>query len=77
MKTFRDFLQWHNNNDIVPTLDVMQKIIEFYHDKGIDMLKLVCTLPNLANFVYTSQPFISFTHSFRVIVTCLKKYGKI
>ena len=27
----------------------MQKMIEFYHNKGIDMLKLVCTLPNLAN----------------------------
>ena len=27
----------------------MQKMIEFYHDKGIDMLKLGCTLPNLAN----------------------------
>ena len=27
----------------------MQKNIEFYHNKGIDMLKLGCTLPNLAN----------------------------
>ena len=24
-------------------------MIEFDHDKGIDMLKLGCTLPNLAN----------------------------
>ena len=24
-------------------------MIEFYHDKGIYMLKLGCTLPNLAN----------------------------
>ena len=24
-------------------------MIEFYHNKGIDMLKLGCTLPNLAN----------------------------
>ena len=28
----------------------MQKKIEFYHNKGIDMLKLGCTLPNLPNF---------------------------
>ena len=27
----------------------MQKMIEFYHNKGIDMLKLGCTLLNLAN----------------------------
>ena len=26
----------------------MQKMIEFYHDKGIEMLKLGYTLPNLA-----------------------------
>ena len=27
----------------------MQKLLESYHDKGIDMLKLGCTLPNFAN----------------------------
>ena len=27
----------------------MQKMIVFYHDKDVDMLKLGCTLPNLAN----------------------------
>ena len=27
----------------------MQKLIAFYHDKDIDVLKLDCTLPNLAN----------------------------
>ena len=27
----------------------MQNMIEFYHNKGIDMLKLGCTLPSLAN----------------------------
>ena len=35
--------------DVVPTLEAMQKMIQFYHNKGIDMLKLGCTLPNLAN----------------------------
>ena len=48
MTTFRDFPRWYNNKDVVPTLDAMQKMIEFYHDKRIDMLKLGCTLPNLA-----------------------------
>ena len=49
MITFKDFLRWYNNKDVVPTLEAMQKMTEFYHDKGIDMLKLGCTLPNLAN----------------------------
>ena len=40
---------WYNNNDVVPNLEAMQKMIEFYHQKKIDMLKLGCTLPNLAN----------------------------
>ena len=48
MEIFSDFLKWYNNKDVVPTLEAMQKMIEFYHNKGIDMLKLGCTLPNLA-----------------------------
>ena len=40
MQNFSDFLKWYNNKDVVPTLEVMQKTIEFYHNKGIDMLKL-------------------------------------
>ena len=46
---FSDFLKWYNNKDVVPTLKAMQKMIEFEHNKGIDLLKLGCTLPNLAN----------------------------
>ena len=49
MQKFSDFLKWYNNKDVVPTLEVMQKMIEFYHNKGSDMLKRGCTLPNLAN----------------------------
>ena len=49
MSSFTDFLCWYNNKDVVPTLEAMQKIIAFYHDKKIDVLKLGCTLPNLAN----------------------------
>ena len=48
MKSFKDFLMWYINKDVVPTLEAMQKMIEFYHQKEIDMLKFGCTLPNLA-----------------------------
>ena len=49
MQYFSDFLKWYNNKDVVATLEATQKMIEFYHNKGIDMLKLGCTLHNLVN----------------------------
>ena len=49
MTTFKDFLRWYNNKDVVPTMEAMQKTIAFYHHEGNDMLKLGCTSPNLAN----------------------------
>ena len=42
----------------------MQKRIVFYHDKDIDMLKPVCTVPNLANICLhksTDEKFYPFT----------------
>ena len=66
MQYFSDFLKRYDKKDVVPTLEVMQKIIEFYHNKGIDMLKLGCTLPNLANiFLHKSidSKFYPFTES--------------
>ena len=66
MKSFKDFLMWYNNEDVVPTLEAMQKLIEFYHQKEIDMLKLGCTLPNLANICLhksTDSKFYLFTES--------------
>ena len=38
MKFFKNFLMWYNDKDDVPTLEAMQKKIEFYHQKEIDML---------------------------------------
>ena len=64
MSSFKDFLRWYNNKDVVPTLEAMQKVIAFYHDKDIDMLKLGCTLPNLANICLdksTDAKFYPFT----------------
>ena len=64
MSSFKDFLRWYNKKDVVPTLEAMQKKIAFYHDKDIDMLKLGCTLPNLANICFhksTVAKFYPFT----------------
>ena len=66
IKSFKDFLMWYNNKVDVPTLEAMQKMIEFYHQKEIDMLKLGCILPNLANICLdksTDSNFYLFTES--------------
>ena len=66
MKTYRDFLRWYNNKDVVPTLTAMSKMIEFYHNGNIDILKRGCTLPNLANICLhkeTSSKFYPFVDS--------------
>ena len=66
MQNFSDFLKWYNNKNVVPTLEAMQKMIEFHHNKGIDMLKLGCTLPNWANICLhksTDSKFYPFTES--------------
>ena len=66
MSTFRDFAKWYNNKDVVPKLEAMQKMMEFYHNKGIDMLKLGCTLPNIANICLhksTNHNFFPFVES--------------
>ena len=44
----------------------MQKMVDFYHDKGIDILKLGFALPNLAKFCLhksTTAKFYPFTES--------------
>ena len=66
MCTYKDFLRWYNNKDVVTTLEAMQKMLAFYHKKGIDMLKLGCTLFNLANICLhksTSAKFNPFTET--------------
>ena len=49
MSSFKYFLRWYDNKDVMPSLEAMQKMIAFYHKKDIDMLKLGCTLPNVTN----------------------------
>ena len=49
MSSFKDFLRWYNNKNVVPTLEATQELFAFHHDKIIDTLKRGCTLLNLAN----------------------------
>ena len=66
IRTFKDFLRWYNNRDVVSTLEVMQKMVDVYHNKGTDRLKLGCILPNIANICLlksTTAKFNPFTES--------------
>ena len=66
MKSFKEFLMWYNNKDVVPTVEAKQKLIENYHQREIDILKLGCTLPNLAiicRYKSTHSKFYPFTES--------------
>ena len=66
MHYFSDLLKWYNNKDVVPTLEAMQKTLEFYHNKGIDWLNFGNTIPNLAKILLhksTGSKFYPFTES--------------
>ena len=76
MKFFKDFLMWYNNKDVVPTVEAMQKMIEFNNQKEIDMLKLGCTSANLANICLqksTESKFYPFTESDKELLQKIRK----
>ena len=76
MQFSSDFLKWYNKKDAVPTLEAMKSMIEFYHIKGIDMLKLGLTLPNLANnrlHKSTDSNFYPFTEQDRDLLEKIRE----
>ena len=76
MTVFKDFLQWYKNKDVVPTLEAMRKMIQLYHNKGIDILKRGCTLPNLASICLHKSTNSSFIQFAKVIKIFVKKFEK-
>jgi len=50
MRTFSDWLRYYNNLDVAPGLEALEKMRNFYTEKGIDILK-VC-LVNLVSLHY-------------------------
>ena len=62
MTTMRDFLIWYNNRDVQPFVEAVEKMINFYRERGIDMFRdgisvpglilkyLMNSTPNLTNF---------------------------
>ena len=56
-------LRLFNDKNVVSTLDAMQKLITFYHHKDIDLLKLGCTVPNLASIRLHKSTEVTFSPS--------------
>ena len=68
MCTFKDVLRWSNNKNDVPTLEPLQKTVDFHHDKGIDMLKHGFTSPIFANICLqksTTAKFYPFIQNYK------------
>ena len=70
MSPFEDFLRQFNNKDVVLLLKAMQKLIVFYQDINIDMLKLGPTLPNPAKVCLHRSTDTEFLPSWIQIKTC-------
>ena len=48
MTSFRDFLRYYNNADVIGFVQAVKKMLEFYFDNEIDLFKDTISLPNLA-----------------------------
>ena len=47
MRTVQDCLIWNNNLDVVPFLEALDKMSQFWRRHGVDMLKEASSLPGL------------------------------
>ncbi len=47
MRTFKDFLEWYNNLDVIPFIEAIEKMKQFYIDKKLDIFKDGISLPGL------------------------------
>ena len=77
MSSFKDFSRSCNKKYIVATLEAMQKMISFYHDRDIDMLRLGCTLSNLTNICLlksTDTNFYPFTEADKHLLQKTREY---
>ena len=54
-----------------------KKTVQFYHQKEIDMLKLGCTFPNLANNCLHKSLMKNSTHFAKMVRICARKLERI
>ena len=47
MRTFADWLRYYNDLDVAPGLEALEKMRNFYTEKGIDILKDAVSIPGV------------------------------
>lgn len=48
MSTFKDFLIWYNNQDVVPFVKAVENLRKFYFERQIDLFKTSISVPGIA-----------------------------
>ena len=48
MKTFEDWVRYYNNLDVAPGLEALEKMKNFYTEKGIDIMKDAVSIPDVS-----------------------------
>jgi hypothetical protein len=62
MTTFRDFLVWYNNLDIVPFLQAIDKMSNFWQERNIDIFKDGVSVPSLTmKYLFSNIPGTYFS----------------
>ena len=62
MTTFRDFLVWYNNLDVVPFLEAIDKMSNFWQERNIDMFKDGVSVPGLTmKYLFSNIPDTYFS----------------
>ena len=62
MDTFRDFLVWYNNLDVVPFLEAIDKMSDFWIERNIDMFKDGVSVPGLTmKYFFSNVPDTYFS----------------
>lgn len=47
MQSFREFLSWYNNLDVKPFVEAVEKMLDFWRERDIDMFKDGVSVPGL------------------------------
>ena len=77
MCTFKDFLRWYNNKDVVPPLEAMQKCLPFITRKELTCWSLGAPFRIWRIFASTNLPVPISIHLLKPIKTCCKRFEKI
>ena len=60
METFRDFLIWYNSLDVVPFLEAIEKMSEFWKDRSFDIFKDDVSVPGLTmKYLFSNDTYLS------------------